>query len=139
MKRLATTILVCCTLVGLLLCTARADDKPAGRLFELRTYTAHDGKLEALHKRFREHTNKIFVKHGMELVGYWTPTDGDQAGNTLVYILAFPNAAAREKAWKDFRADPEWHAARDASEAGGKLVKEVKSQLLAPTDYSPIK
>ena len=50
------------------------------RLFEIRTYTTHEGRLEALHKRFREHTNSIFVKHGMSLIGYWTPTEGPRIG-----------------------------------------------------------
>jgi hypothetical protein len=92
-----------------------------------------------LHKRFREHTNRLFKKHGMELVGYWTPTDGPEAENTLVYILAFPSREARDKAFKDFLADPEWQAAYKASHANGPLVKQVKSQILKATDYSPIK
>jgi len=119
---------------------ARADDKSAdGRIFELRTYTTNDGKLDALHNRFRDHTNKLFIKHGMELVGYWTPADGPQAGNTLVYMLAFPSRDASKKSWKAFRDDPDWQAAYKASIAGGRLVKQVKSQFLDPTDYSPIK
>jgi NIPSNAP len=119
---------------------ARADDKaPGGRVFELRTYTTNEGKLDELHKRFRDHTNRLFVKHGMELVGYWTPAEGPEAGNTLVYMLAYPSREARDKSWKDFVADPEWQAAYKASRAGGPLVKQVKSQFLNPTDYSPIK
>jgi hypothetical protein len=118
----------------------RADDKsPDGRVFELRTYTTNDGKLDELHKRFRDHTNKLFVKHGMDLIGYWTPADGPEADNTLVYLLAFPSRDAREKSWQAFRDDPDWQAAYKASTAGGRLVKQVKSQFLNPTDYSPIK
>jgi hypothetical protein len=109
------------------------------RFFELRTYVAHPGRLEALHKRFREHTNRLFKKHGMELVGYWTPADGPDAKDTLIYILAYPSAEARDKAWKDFQADPEWKKARDESHVDGVIVKEVKSKFLKPTDYSPIK
>ena len=109
-----------------------ADEKPAetkpadGRLFELRTYIAHDGKIAELHKRFREHTNQLFQKHGMTLVGYWTPTDGPEAANTLVYILAYPNREARDKSWKGFMADPDWQAAYKASHANGPLVKKVE-------------
>src|SRR6187397_3194376 len=78
--------------------TATAADEPSsGRLFEMRTYVANDGKMADLHKRFREHTNKLFVKHGMELVGYWTPAEGDESKNTLVYILAYPDRESREK------------------------------------------
>jgi hypothetical protein len=119
---------------------ARADDKTSSnRFFEMRTYTANDGKMAELHKRFREHTNRLFEKHGMTLVGYWTPVDGPEAANTLVYILAYPSREAREKSWKDFQADPEWQAAYKASHANGPLVKKAVSQFLNPTDYSPIK
>ena len=118
---------------------AAADEPSPGRLFEMRTYVANDDKMADLHKRFREHTNKLFVKHGMELVGYWTPVDGPDAANTLVYILAYPNREAREKSWKGFMADPDWQAAYKASHAAGPLVKKVESKFLNPTDYSPIK
>lgn len=118
---------------------ARAEDKPANRLFEMRTYIANEGKFEDLHKRFREHTNKLFEKHGMTLIGYWTPVEGPEAKNTLVYILAYPNREGREKSWKAFMADPDWQAAYKASHANGPLVKEAKSTFLNPTDYSPIK
>lgn len=118
---------------------AAADEPSSGRLFEMRTYVANDGKMADLHKRFREHTNKLFVKHGMDLVGYWTPVDGADAANTLVYILAYPNRESREKSWKGFMADPDWQAAYKASHAAGPLVKKVESKFLNPTDYSPIK
>lgn len=118
--------------------SARAEDK-SGRLFEMRTYIANDGKFADLHSRFRDHTNKLFVKHGMELVGYWVPAEGPDSENTLIYILAYPNREAREKSWKAFMADADWHAARDASEKNGKLVKKVEIKYLNPTDYSPIK
>ena len=133
---------------GLVLCTlillsrgasALADDAKPSRLFELRTYTTNEGKLDDLHKRFRDHTNKLFVKHGMELIGYWTPAEGPESENTLVYILAYPDMEARKNAWKGFLADPDWHAARDASEANGKIVTKVESKFLNPTDYSPVK
>ncbi len=121
-------------------CGADDDAAPAAdRVFELRTYTTNDGKLDELHKRFREHTNKLFVKHGMELVGYWTPAEGPESENTLVYILAYPSREAREASWKGFLADPDWQAAYKASHANGPLVKKVDSKFLKPTDYSPIK
>jgi len=110
-----------------------------GRVFEMRTYTTHPGRLDALHKRFREHTNSIFVKHGMSLIGYWTPAEGPEAENTLVYILAYPSMAAREASWNAFREDPNWMKAREESEADGKIVLKVESVFLNPTDYSPIR
>jgi hypothetical protein len=113
---------------------------PGSRCFELRTYTAPPGKLEALHARFRDHTNALFEKHGMTLVGYWVPRDKDKgAENTLVYVLAYPDCAAREKAWEAFRTDPAWVKARDASERNGKIVEKVDSVLMTATDYSPMK
>lgn len=125
--------------IGWVQSAAAADEPSSGRLFEMRTYVANDGKMADLHKRFREHTNKLFVKHGMELIGYWTPVDGADAANTLVYILAYPNKESREKSWKGFMADPDWQAAYKASHAAGPLVKKVESKFLNPTDYSPIK
>lgn len=122
--------------------TVRAQDDGAAkpdRLFEMRTYVANDGKFEDLHKRFREHTNKLFVKHGMDLVGYWVPADGPESENTLVYILAYPDLEAREKSWKAFQADPDWQAVYKKSHENGPLVKKVESKYLKPTDYSPIK
>ena len=93
-----------------------------------------------MHARFRNHTNALFVKHGMKIVGFWVPSDKDKGGeNTLVYLLAYPDRAAREKSWEEFRKDPAWIAARDASEANGKLVDKVDSLMLTATDYSPMK
>ena len=106
--------------------SAALADEPAGanRLFEMRTYITNDGKMPELHQRFREHTNRLFVKHGMTLVGYWTPVDGPDAANTLVYVLAYPDRDSREKSWKQFQADPDWQAACKASHAIGPLVKK---------------
>lgn len=117
----------------------KKEEKPVNRFFEMRTYITHPGKLDALHKRFREHTNRLFQKHGMELVGYWTPTDGDAAQDTLVYILAYPDRESREKSWKAFKDDPEWQKVYAESHKDGVIVKTVESKFLAPTDYSPIK
>lgn len=115
-------------------------ESPEGeRLFELRVYTAHPGKLDALHRRFRDHTNRLFTKHGMALIGYWTPVEGDEAENTLVYILAYPDRPSRDKSWEAFRNDPEWQRAFEESHRDGPLVKDVESQFLQPTDYSPIR
>ena len=129
-------------LASLALASLAAVSSPAvaaDRLFEMRTYITNEGKMPELHKRFREHTNKLFEKHGMTLVGYWTPVDGEDAADTLVYILAYPDRESREKSWKAFMADPDWQAAYKASHANGPLVQKVISRFLSPTDYSPIK
>jgi len=108
------------------------------RCFELRTYYAAPGKIEALHARFRDHTNKLFLKHGMELVGYWVPSDKEQ-GDKLIYILAHKSREAAKKSWQDFQNDPEWKKVKAESEANGKLVEKVDSVFMTATDYSPIK
>jgi hypothetical protein len=108
-------------------------------VFELRTYYPHPGKMEALHARFRDHTCKLFEKHGMTIVGFWVPEARDQAEAKLVYMLAFPSRDAAKKSWAAFGADPDWKAARQASEVNGPLVKRLESVFLSPTDYSPMK
>jgi hypothetical protein len=115
------------------------DKKVDTRVFEMRIYYANPGKMEALHARFRNHTNKLFVKHGMTLIGYWSPTDPKQAEEKLIYILAYPSKEAAEKSWKAFREDPAWIKAKGESEKNGVLVKKVDSVFMNPTDYSPIK
>jgi hypothetical protein len=111
------------------------------RVFELRTYYANPGKLEALNTRFREHTNTLFQKHGMTLVAYWMPVTppAEGTGGTLIYVLAYPTLEAREAAWKAFGSDPDWVSARDASERDGKLLAKIDSVLMKATDYSPMK
>jgi hypothetical protein len=109
--------------------------EPDQRLFELRVYYAAEGKLEALHERFRQHTCRLFEKHGMENIGYWTPIENPES--KLIYILAFPDQAARKASWQSFMADPEWQTAYRASEQQGKLVDRFESALFKATDYSP--
>ena len=106
------------------------------RFFELRIYTAAPDKLDGLLARFRDHTVKLFAKHGMENLGYWVPVDNQE--NKLYYLLAYPSREAREKSWKEFGADPDWKAAQKASEANGRLVTKAESIYLAATDYSPL-
>lgn len=115
-----------------------ASGSDAARCFELRTYTAAPGKLEALHARFRDHTCKLFRKHGMEIVGFWTPAEGEPgAGRTLIYLLAHASREAARKSWEAFRNDPDWQKARAESETNGRLVEKVESVYLLATDYSP--
>ena len=101
----------------------------------MRTYYAAPGKLEDLVGRFRDHTLKIFEKHGMVNIGYWLPETNSE--NKLIYLLAFPSREAREQSWKEFFADPEWKAVAKESERNGKLVAKVESVFLTPADYSP--
>jgi NIPSNAP len=118
----------------------QGEKKANGRVFELRTYTAAPGKLEALNARFRDHTCQLFEKHGMTNIGYWTPTDSKDPEQKLIYLLAFPSRDAARKSWAAFQADPEWKAVQKATEKDGKLLTvRPESVYLKPTDYSPLK
>ncbi len=108
------------------------------RVYELRTYTCHEGKLEALKTRFRDHTIRLFKRHNMESVGYWIPQD-ERSKNTLVYIIVHPSREAAAKNWAEFRADPEWQKAQKESEAAGPIVQKVESVYMSPTDFSQLK
>ena len=112
----------------------------ADPIYELRTYTCNEGKLDALLSRFRDHTCKLFEKHGMGNVGYWVPVDEENGSKTtLIYVLEHKSREAAAASFKAFGADPEWQAARKASEEGGKiLAKPPESVFMTPTDYSPV-
>jgi hypothetical protein len=105
------------------------------RVFEMRTYYAAPDKLDALNARFRDHTAKLFEKHGMTNIGYWVPLENPE--RKLIYLLAYPSREAREKAWQAFLDDPDWKRAKEASEVDGKLVEKVDIKFLTATDYSP--
>jgi hypothetical protein len=110
------------------------------RVFALRTYITNEGKLDDLHKRFREHTCELFKKHGIELVGFWTPRDEkDDKENKRIYLIAFPSREAAKESWKAFSNDPEWKRVLTESHKDGVIVKKVESVDLDPTDSSPIK
>jgi hypothetical protein len=119
--------------------TAQAQAQAQGRVFELRTYTSHEGKLQDVVNRFRDHTRTYFDRHGMVSIGYWTPQDAPLSQNTLIYVLAHPSRDAAKKSWDAFRADPDWQKARDASEVNGKIVAKIDSVFLSPTGYSALK
>jgi NIPSNAP protein len=125
----------------------------AGHVYELRTYTAVEGKLPNVVARFRDHTRQIFDKHNMKSIGYWTPLEAPTAptapaasacpsplpDTTLIYILEHPSREEARKNWAAFSADPEWQKAKAESEAAGKIVAKAESVFLNPTDFSPIK
>jgi len=121
---------------------AAAKEKPAAEqlattVYELRIYHTYEGKLDDLLRRFRDHTTKLFEKHGLKNVAYWTPTDDPLKGKTLVYILAHPSREAATANWKAFQDDPEWQSVKDKSEANGKIVEKVDSTFMVTTDFSP--
>lgn len=109
----------------------------ATTVYELRVYSAAAGKLPELLTRFREHTVKLFEKHGMKNVAYWTPVDEPGKSGTLIYILQHASREAATASWKAFQDDPEWKSVKEKSEVNGKLVDKVDSTYMALTDFSP--
>jgi hypothetical protein len=105
------------------------------RVFEMRTYYSPAGRLDDLHARFRDHTLALFARHGITSIGYWVPIENTE--NKLIYVLAYPSREARETAWKEFNADPDWQAVRKETEAKGKIVAKVEQRFMKATDFSP--
>ena len=105
----------------------------------MRTYTTPDGKLPELEARFRNHTARLFERHGMTNIGYWIPTDSVLSKNTIIYILAYPSREAARASWAAFGRDPDWQKARRESEANGPIVSRVTSVFMTPTDFSSLR
>ncbi len=116
--------------------------KSDGKLYELRFYVTNPGKLPDLHARFRDHTMKLFEKHGMENIIYWNVSegakdDGEKAENMLVYIIAHKNEAAKDASWAGFINDPEWKAVAQKSEENGKILAErPRAIFMREVDFS---
>jgi len=106
------------------------------RVFELRTYTSHENRLDDVVARFKNHTTRLFEKHGMTSIGYWIPNDQP---NTLIYVIAHQSREQAKKNWEAFQKDPEWIAAREASMTNGPIVLKTQSVFMTPTEFSPIK
>lgn len=134
MRRLLP-LLAFAPLLALASAAPAAEKEKDARVYEMRTYYAPAGKLDALHARFKDHTMKLFEKHGITNVAYFTPVDNTE--NKLVYFVSYPSKAARAEAWKAFLADADWKKAHAESEKDGKLVDKIESRFLTTTDYSP--
>jgi len=109
------------------------------RVYELRTYTSPDGKLGDLQARFRNHTVKLFERHGITSVGYFVPQDAPQSQNTLIYILAHKDRESAKQNWAAFQKDPEWQAVYKESSKNGPLQTQVLSVFMDPLDFSQLK
>jgi hypothetical protein len=118
---------------------SRVDAQSKNRVFELRTYTAPEGKLGELQARFRNHTVKLFEKHGITNVGYFVPQDAPLSQNTLIYLLAHKDRESAKQNWAAFQKDPDWQAAFKASQANGTLTSQVLSVFVDPLDFSQMK
>jgi hypothetical protein len=114
-----------------------AEAQTSTSVYELRIYHTFEGKLPDLLARFRDHTTRLFEKHGMKNIAYWTPTDDPLKDKTLIYIIAHPSRDAATANWKAFGADPDWQSVQAKSEANGKLVEKVDSTFMVLTDFSP--
>ena len=107
-------------------------------IYEMRVYRCLPGRLPALLKRFETATLKLWEKHGIRQVGFWTTAIGE-SHRDLTYLLAWESMAEREARWTAFASDPEWLAAKNASEADGEIVETVSNQMLKPTAFSALK
>ena len=140
-RRLPTAASFALVLLTFALSVIAADDQPPGKLYELRLYTTNEGKLPDLDARFRDHTMKLFERHGIENIAYWHVTEGapgDDAKNLLVYLIAHKDKESAEKSWAAFHADPDWQAAAKKSEESGKiLAKPPVAIFMHATDFSP--
>lgn len=116
-----------------------AEEAAKTRVFEMRTYYAAPGKMAELEKRFRDHTVKLFEKHGMTNIGYWKPMDGEIGDGILFYVLAHDSREAAAASWKAFIADPEWQKVYKETQANGSLTAKVESRFYTPADYSALK
>ncbi len=122
--------------VGVLVSSSAQDD---GKVFELRIYTATAGNLDKLHARFRDHTTRIFGKHDMKVVGYWSPTSEEERDDTLVYILEHASQEAANASWRAFGQDPEWQEVAASSNANGQILGGIERRYMVATDYSPMR
>ena len=116
--------------------TSTAEAQSSNRVFELRTYTTHPGRIDDLHTRFADHTTALLERHGMTNIGYFSPQDSPLSETTLIYVLAHDSGAAAEASWAAFRDDPDWQRAFEESRRDGPLVENVVSVFMDPTHYS---
>ena len=116
---------------------ASAEPDSESVVYELRTYTTYEGKLDDLHARFENHTMDLFEKHGMTNIMYWTPQDPELSENTLIYLLSHESRESAEQSWEGFSNDEEWHRVYEASRTDGPIVERVESVYMTKTPYSP--
>ena len=136
-RKIALCCLVVLTGLGAFSATALAQND--AKVFELRTYTATPGNLDKLLTRFRDHTMRIFEKHGMTNIAYWVPTDEEESANTLVYILSHESREHADRSWQAFSQDPEWQKVNEESNADGAILAGVVRKYMTATDFSPMK
>lgn len=107
-------------------------------LYELRIYHCVPGRLPDLNKRFETITLKIWERHGIRAVGFWTVLIGE-SNHDLYYMLEWKDLAERERIWNQFIVDPEWTTKRAETERNGPLITHLTNYILTPTTYSKMK
>jgi hypothetical protein len=107
-------------------------------IYESRVYRCVPGRLPALLKRFENTTLKLWEKHAIRPVGFFTTLIGE-SNQELTYLLAWESLAERETKWTAFQTDPDWISARAKTEEDGQIVGNIVSQLLVPTAFSALK
>lgn len=113
---------------------------PVDQLFELRTYYLLPDRLPNILARFKNHTVKLFKKHGMKNIAYFTTIEKDPSVQSkLVYLVAHSSEQAAKASWDGFRNDPKWKQVAADSEKDGKIVERIESLLMAPTSFSTIR
>jgi hypothetical protein len=139
MQKLVAAILLGCLASTPIVVNAQSAGTTPARVFEIRTYHTFPGRLDALHKRFREHTLRMFEKHGMTNIAYWSFQDSPAKENTLIYVISHASREQAKANWAAFIADPEWKKIADESQRDGKIVEKIESVFVDATDYSPLK
>lgn len=140
MNTLIKTLTIASVLsLGLSLLPASLQAQTDGSVFELRTYKSTPGNLDKLLSRFRDHTMRIFEKHGMTNIGYWVPTDETEAQDTLIYLLKHDSMEAATASWRAFAQDPEWRQVNEDSNRDGAILDSVVRKYMTATDFSQMK
>ena len=107
-------------------------------IHELRIYECLPGRVSALNHRFKTITLKLWEKHGIRPVGFWTTLIG-RSNQALYYLLEWEDLAERDRKWNAFAADSDWLNARAETEKDGPIVARVTNEILTPTSYSKIR
>ena len=130
------TVLLALLLLSVGSSRAQLAEYEDGRCYELRTYTAPEGELQNLNRRFRKYSRTVFARYGMARLGFWIPMDNPE--NHFTYILSYPNCEYRDPSWEKFLSDSLWNRVERITTHDGELVTNVENRIMRPTDFSPV-
>jgi len=110
------------------------------RVFELRIYHAVPGKGPALESVFRD-ASKVMASHGINVVGYWVPTEDPAWKDTFIYVVAHSSRQQAKENWDALHSDPAFRpyveSAKSLIDKAGKTFR-VDEVYMRPTDFSPM-